>query len=132
MDPGQHGSTAASEAILIGALMTTDPPTLRPDASLATAARRLAEAETSDCMVVDQSGKLVGVVDEGDLIRAVLPDIDEIRAAGGSVQDGLAAFVRKGRELADRPIGPYIVTEPITVAPGDHAGVAVVIMIDRR
>src|SRR5919197_694723 len=85
-----------TDGILIADIMTSPPLALSPEASLAEAARMLADSEASDLMVVDDAGKLVGVLDEGDLIRAVLPDIDEIRAAGGSVQDGLAAFVRKG------------------------------------
>ncbi|HEY7207086.1 MAG TPA: CBS domain-containing protein [Gaiellaceae bacterium] len=118
--------------ILIGEIMTSPPLALAPDASLAEAARMLADSEAADLMVVDSAGKLVGVLDEGDLIRAVLPDVDEIRAAGGSVEDGLAAFVRKGGELAGRPLGPYVVHEPLTVSPDDHAGVAAVMMIERR
>jgi CBS domain-containing protein len=120
------------DGILIQEIMTSPPLALSADASLAEAARMLADSEASDLMVVDDTGKLVGVLDEGDLIRAVLPDIDEIRAAGGSVQDGLAAFVRKGNELAGRALAPYIVREPLTVAPDDHAGVAAVMMIERR
>jgi len=120
------------DGILIADIMTSPPLALAPEASLAEAARMLADSEASDLMVVDDEGNLVGVLDEGDLIRAVLPDIDEIRAAGGSVADGLAAFVRKGNELAQRPLGAYVVREPLTVAPSDHAGVAAVMMIERR
>ena len=119
-------------AILISEIMTTPPLSVDADGSLAEAAQALAASEAADLMVVDENGMLVGVLDEGDLIRAVLPDVEEIRAAGGSVEDGLAAFVRKGSELADRPLAPYIVREPLTVAPGDHAGVAAVMMIERR
>ncbi len=118
--------------ILISEVMTKEPLSLAPTATMAEAARMLAENETSDLMVVDDAGTLVGVLDEGDLIRAVLPDLDEIRAAGGSVHDGLAAFVRKGEELGNRPIGPFVVSEPLTVSPADHAGVAAVMMLERQ
>lgn len=121
-----------SAGILIADVMTKQPLSLAPSASMADAAKMLAESGASDLMVVDDSGVLAGVLDEGDLIRAVLPDIDEIRSAGGSVEDGLAAFARKGQELASRSVAPYVVREPLTVGPTDHAGTAAVLMVERQ
>jgi CBS domain-containing protein len=74
----------------------------------------------------------VGVLSEGDLIRAILPDIDEIHAAGGSVADASRAFMRKAGELARQAIAPHVITDPLTVSPEDHVALAAVIMIDRQ
>jgi CBS domain-containing protein len=82
-------------------------------------------------MVVDGDGQFVGVLSEGDVIRAMLPDYDEIIALGGRLNDAFSAFVRKGAELADRPIAPLIITDPITMTPDDDVTMAATVMIER-
>lgn len=117
--------------VLIRDLMTTPPLRIGPLATLEEAALVLASSEASDLMVADEDGRFLGVLSEGDLIRAVLPDRTEIEAAGGSVNDATSAFVRKGVELRTRPVMPYVIREPITVTPEDHASVAAVVMAER-
>ena len=51
-------------------------------------------------MVVDSTGAFMGVLTEGDILRAALPDIDEILAAGGSLEGAFDRAVKKGRDLA--------------------------------
>ena len=111
--------------------MTTDHRTLAPDAILRDAVALL-HAEASDLMVAHADGCLVGVLSEGDLIRALLPDRAEVVAAGGSVEDAFDAFVRKGEELRTRPIAPYVIRDPLTLSPDDHVGVAAVIFVERQ
>ena len=113
-------------------VMTTPPVTLPPEATLFQAAKLLASSDASDVMVAQDDNTLVGVLSEGDLIRAILPDLNEIHDAGGSVEDAARAFMRKGSELATRSIGPYMITEPLTVSPEDHVAFVSVIMIDRQ
>lgn len=112
--------------------MTTPALSVAPDAMLDEAARLLASSDASDLMVADAEGMLVGVLSEGDLIRAVLPDLDEILGAGGSLTDAMRAFVAKGRQLAGRGIRPYVIHEPLTVAPSDHAAVAAAALIEHQ
>lgn len=49
-------------------VMTRDPVTARPDMSLTDVVRILAERHISGLPVVDQTGKLVGVISETDLM----------------------------------------------------------------
>ena len=112
--------------------MKASPAAVRPDASLAEAARLLAATDATDLYLVDEKGLLVGVLTEGDLIRAVLPDLDEIAAAGGSTQDAMDAFVAKGRRLANQTIRPYVIPQPLSVAPTDHAAVAATLLTERQ
>jgi CBS domain-containing protein len=84
--------------MLIGDFMS--PPSvarIAPEASLREAARIFADSAASDLMVAGDDDRLIGVLSEGDVIRAVLPDIDEILGAGGSVRDALRVFVRKAK-----------------------------------
>jgi CBS domain-containing protein len=112
--------------------MKPSPAAVQPDASLADAARLLAATDATDLYLVDDDGLLVGVLTEGDLIRAVLPDLDEIIAAGGSTQDAMDAFVAKGRRLANQTIRPYVIPQPLSVAPTDHAAVAATLLTERQ
>jgi CBS-domain-containing membrane protein len=118
--------------MLVQEAMSAPPIRLAPDSSMLEAAQVLARSQASDVMVADEHGLLVGVLSEGDLIRAILPDIDEIHAAGGSVADASRAFMRKAGELARQAIAPHVITDPLTVSPEDHVALAAVIMIDRQ
>ncbi len=117
--------------MLIRDVMTSPPLRIDPDATLHEAAVLFAASEASDLMVAEPGGRFIGVLSEGDLIRAVLPDRAEIEGAGGSVEDAMRAFERKGVELAERPVAPYVIHEPLTVSPEDHASLAAVIMVER-
>jgi CBS domain-containing protein len=111
--------------------MTVYPVYIHVDATMHRAAEIISIAEVSDLMVVDTNKSFVGVLSEGDVIRAVLPDYDEILTAGGSLADAFGSVVRKGRELAERPILPLIITDPITLKPDDDAALAATVMIEK-
>ena len=118
--------------MLIRDIMTTHPVYIDADATIHRAAEIISIAEVSDVMVVDEGKTFVGVLSEGDLIRAVLPNFDEIIAAGGSLADAFDFFVRKGRELARRPIAPLVITSPITMQPTDEAAMAATAMAEKQ
>lgn len=65
-------------------------------------------------MVIDTEGNFVGVASEGDLIRAVMPDLDEVVAAGGSLTVVFRIFLS--------------ITNPITVHPSDELLKAATVM----
>lgn len=52
-----------------GDVMTTGAATVRPDASLAEAGRIMVEHRISGLPVVDDTGKLVGIITESDFLR---------------------------------------------------------------
>ena len=55
-------------------VMTTDVLTLRPSDTVDAAARALAERGVGGAPVVDDDGRLVGIVSRGDLVRAIFGD----------------------------------------------------------
>jgi CBS domain-containing protein len=57
-----------------GELMNTHPPTVRPDATVAEAARLMDRHEVTCLPVVDDRGKLLGVVGPRDLLRVFALD----------------------------------------------------------
>ena len=62
-------------ALRVADVMTIDPVTVAPDASIETAERLLRANQISGLPVVDPAGGLVGVISHTDLLLAGLPSI---------------------------------------------------------
>ena len=105
---------------------------IRHHASLHHAAEIVALSGVGDLMVVDDEGNFIGVLSEGDILRNALPDFDEIVEEGGTSYDAFQLFMRKGRELSDRPITPLVIRNPLTLHPTDHVAKAAKVLIDRQ
>ncbi len=118
--------------MLVREIMAIHPISIYVDADMRRAAEIISIAEVSDLMVLDRQKKFVGVLSEGDLIRALLPDFGEILAAGESLRDAFRIFVEKGRDLASRPIDPLIIRNPITVKPDDDVARSATIMVQMQ
>ncbi len=82
-------------------------------------------------MVVDEGNKFIGVLSEGDLIRAGMPKFEEM-AAEGSLASGFAIFQEKGKSLATAPIEPLVIKNAITVSPSDDLLTAASIMVKKQ
>jgi CBS domain-containing protein len=111
--------------------MTNRVARVRGDASLFQAAEAVSLSSSSDLIVVDEAGGFVGVLSEGDILRAALPDIDEIIEGGGSLEGAFERFLDKARELSDLPIAPLVIRDPIVLDPDDHVAEAAVILVER-
>ncbi len=118
--------------MLVKQVMTIYPVSIQVDSDLRRAAEIVALSEASDLMVVDGERKLVGVLSEGDLIRAIMPNFDEVLTAGGTLSDAFNFFVRKGRDLASQPIEPLIIKSPIVVHPDHEVAQVATIMIQKQ
>lgn len=69
---------AKAGAVTAAELMTSPALTVRPDATLAQAARTMAHARVKRLPVVDEQGVLEGVVSRSDLLKVFLRDDEEI------------------------------------------------------
>lgn len=87
--------------------------------------------QISDLMVVDESNKFIGVLSEGDLIRAGMPRFEEM-IAEGSMTSGFAIFQDKGKSLANAPIDPLVIKNAIVVTPSDDLLTAASIMVSKQ
>ncbi len=96
------------------------------------AAELVSQSEASDLAVVDDEGGFVGVLSEGDLIRAALPKLDEIVASGGSVAEAFELFLLNGKDLASQPIYRLVIRDPIEVHPDDDLMKVAVVMVSRH
>lgn len=125
-------ATVELSYLRVKGIMETRVARIRADSNLHHAAEIVAMSGVSDLMVVDHNGDFVGVLSEGDILRAALPDFDEILEQGGALRDAYQAFLRKGRELSQKPILPLIIREPITLAPDDHVAKAAAVLIGKQ
>lgn len=103
---------------------------IKQDANLYQAAEIVALSRVSDLMVVDVDDSFIGVLSEGDILRAALPDMDEIVAEGGSLDTAFDIFLKKGKNLSKLPILPFVITEPLLVDPQDHVAKAATVLVD--
>ncbi len=120
------------ELMQIKDIMTLNPARIRNTATLDKAAELIAMSRVTDLMVVDDQNNFVGVLSEGDILRAALPDMSQILEEGGSVETAFDLFLIKGRNLANLPIEPLIIGEPIVVTENDHIAKATVVLIDKQ
>ena len=113
-------------------VMNASGSTVDSGASVKQAVKILAETQASDLMVVAGDGRFVGVLSEGDLIRAALPRYEEILQGGGNLTEAFEVFVDKGSALADKPIEPLVIKEALTVAPQDDVLKAASAMVRKQ
>lgn len=81
--------------MLVETLMTINPVTVNPETTLADAARIMLDRHFSGLPVVEQSGRLVGVITEGDLLRR--PEL----GTEGKPASWLMAFIAPERMAED-------------------------------
>lgn len=113
-------------------IMTIYPVYIRIGADMRRAAEMISISEVSDLMVIDHDDVFIGVLSEGDLIRAILPSFDEVLRAGGTLNDAFIFFLQKGRDLVNRPIDPLIIRNAITLKTTDDVAQAAIVMVEKQ
>jgi CBS domain-containing protein len=95
--------------------------TIRLGSTMREAAQVLNRSSASDLMVLDGEGRFVGVLSEGDLVRAVMPRFDELMGSGERLTEAFRTLGEHGREMAGGPIDALVIRQPITFGPDDEA-----------
>ena len=116
----------------VGDVMTVRAARIRYSSNMLYAAEIVGLSEIGDLMVVDDDNTFIGVLSEGDILRTALPDIDEILAAGGTVREALDVFLRKGEALANTPIAPVVIQNPIVVSPDEEVAAVTTILLQKH
>jgi CBS domain-containing protein len=70
---------AKALGVVASEIMTTPPITIRPDTALPQAARLMQERNVRRLVVVDERGKIVGIVSRSDLLQVFLRTDEELR-----------------------------------------------------
>ena len=88
-------------------------------ATMEEAAELAAMSNASGLFVVDGENNFLGVLSEGDMMSKVIPDISEIMASSGGIQDSHEIFTKKGAQLGRDKIDDHMVKSAITIDPDD-------------
>jgi CBS domain-containing protein len=115
----------------IGDVMDRKAARISVTAPMSLAAELLVLSRASDLMVVDDDGRYVGALAEGDLLHALMPDFEGLMDSGASLADAFRIFVESGREYADQPIGRLVIRKSITVGPEDELLKAATVMMTK-
>jgi len=116
----------------VSGIMTVRTVRIRLNDTLHRAAEVIALSGIGDLMVIDSDNNFVGVLSVGDVLRAAMPDIDEIMDEGGTLEQAFRLFLRKGSELRYKPLAPLVITTPLVVHPDDHVAKAAALMIEKN
>lgn len=103
-----------------------------PDDPLRVAAELLALTGASDLAVVDDSGAFMGVLSEGDLLRALMPDFDDIDPGQATLEKAYAFFVNAGESRVDDPVINHVIHNPFTVGPDDQLLQPAALMVSKQ
>jgi CBS domain-containing protein len=120
-----------SHGMRIGDVMDRKAARISVTAPMSLSAELLVLSRASDLMVVDDEGRYVGVLAEGDLLHALMPDFEGLMDSGASLADAFRIFVDSGREYADQPIGRLVIRKSITVSPEDELLKAATVMVTK-
>jgi CBS domain-containing protein len=102
------------------------------DAPMSLAAELLVLSQASDLMVVDDDGRYLGVLAEGDVLRAIMPDFEGLMESGASLEDAFRIFLDNGRQYADQPIRRLVIRKSITLGPNDELLKAATVMVTKQ
>lgn len=100
-------------------MMSSNYTSIPIGSTMSEAACVLSTSQASDLMAVDESGGFVGVLSEGDLIRAVMPKFEDMMQSSGTLYEGFGEFVDKGKDSAGKPIDPLVIRTPLAFGPDD-------------
>jgi CBS-domain-containing membrane protein len=99
-------------------IMTKDLTAVEKDIHVRELIFILNNAEMPNLPVVDEDGKLTGVISEKDLIRAALPGYFEMLHSTSFIPD-MNQLSRKLTQIADESIEKFIQTEVMSVTDDD-------------
>jgi CBS domain-containing protein len=116
----------------IGDVMNRRTARISIDAPMSLAAELLVLSQASDLMVVDDKGHYIGVLAEGDMLHAIMPDFEGLMESGASLEDAFRIFSDAGTAYADQPIGRLVIRKSITVGPDDELLKAATVMVTKQ
>lgn len=117
---------------LVKGVMTVRAVRIRLGDSLHRAAEVIALSGVGDLMVIDDNNNFVGVLSVGDVLRAAMPNVEEIMEEGGTLDQAFRLFLRKGSDLMYKPVEPLVIREPLVVDPDDHVAKVATVMLEKN
>jgi CBS domain-containing protein len=116
--------------MLVSDIMTRSPRTVSPDTPLQAVASIMCLYRIPALPVVDDGGKLVGNISEMDLLKNLLPTMEETME-GGAILEISRMLPNYSASLA-KPVSSMMVKHPISVSPDMHVLKATAKMTSHR
>ena len=113
-------------------IMNRNITTVRLGTTMREAADILSHTWASELMVLDGNDAFVGVLAEGDMIRAVMPRFEDMMLSSGTLYESFGMFMESGHEKAQHPIDDIVIRNPIVVSPDNDAVKAAAVMASEK
>lgn len=120
-----------SPTLRVGDVMNTKTARIHLNRPMKLAAEILVLTQASDLIVIDEDDRFVGVLPEGDLLHAIMPDFDGLMESGASLQRAFEVFLSSGSSYADQLIDSLVIRGSITLRPDDELLKAATVMITK-
>ncbi len=115
-------------------IMTTDPITVSPGLEIIEAARILLDNHINGVPVVDEDGKLVGILCQSDLIaqqkKFPIPSLFTF-LDGVFPLNSTKHFEKEVRKIAAATVGQAMTVNPVTVSPDTGMEAIAALMVDK-
>jgi len=124
-----------SRNTLVREVMTTDVLTFRPTDTIDVAARALSQRRLGGAPVLDDDGRVVGLLEDDDLIvqdsQLHVPTVISLFGAYLELPSALAHFERDLRKAVAATVGDVMDTDPPTCRPDDTLETVATILHDK-
>ncbi len=104
--------------MLVSDIMTRTPRTVTPDTRLQEVASTMSLYRIPPLPVVDENGKLIGNISEMDLLKNLLPTMDDIMN-GNAIME-MAHVVPNYSSSMSRKVSELMTPNPVSVSPDMH------------
>ena len=116
--------------MLVSDIMTRTPRTVFPDAKLREVASIMCLYRIPALPVVDEDGKLVGNISEMDLLRNLLPTMEDIMAGEAVLE--IERMTSNYSASMEQVVSDMMVKNPVSVSPDQHVLKATAKMTSHR
>ncbi len=120
---------------LVRQVMTTNVLVFRPDDTVETAARALSERRLGGAPVVDDEGRLVGLIEDDDLIvqeaRIHFPTVVSVLGAYLELPSSLSRMESELRKAVGASVGDVMDSDPPTCSPDDTLETVATVLHER-
>ncbi len=100
-------------------------------ATFAETLAKMIKEKTNSIVVVDKQGKVIGLVNTGNLIRQVVPDyIEEDDIAAHFANKNI--FIEDVKRARDIPVTEFMIKDPVTITPENNIVEAAVLALSNK
>ncbi len=116
--------------MLVSDIMTHNPRTVSPDAKLQEVASIMCLYRIPALPVVDENGKLVGNISEMDLLKNLLPTMEDF--VSGSAVTEIESMTPNYSASMQKTVSEMMIKNPVSVSPDQHVLKATAKMTNHR